>query len=166
MDEEFYPEEQARARPPIEWDAYEYVHTEKAPEWYWALGLVAVSGCVAALLFNNVLFAILILIAAFVLAIYAAREPNIVHFAITQRGIRIDNKLHPYSMLESFSIDERHPHEIPNLIVNPKHFFSPLIIIPLDGVDADDIHDRLSILLDEDEHVEPFSHRIMHWLGF
>ncbi|KKS83436.1 MAG: hypothetical protein UV60_C0041G0011 [Parcubacteria group bacterium GW2011_GWA2_43_11] len=42
---------------PIEWTDHEYKHFEKGSEWYWALGLVSVAGAVAALIFNNVLFA-------------------------------------------------------------------------------------------------------------
>ena len=165
MEEEEF-ERPSTTRQPIRWEAYEYNHAEKPSEWYWALGLVAIAGCVAALLFNNVLFAILILIAAFVLAVFAAREPNIVQFAVTQRGIRINNKLYPYNTLESFSIEEQSDDGISKLIVNPENFLSPLIIIPIEGVDPDEIHDYLLLSLEEADHTEPLAHRIMEWLGF
>lgn len=154
------------ARKPITWEADEYIHVEKTPDWYWALGLVAVAGAVAAIIYNNVLFAAFILIAAFVLAIQAARRPNVRRFAVTQRGIRIDDTLIPYNSLESFSVDELSPNHTPKLIINPKGVFTSIIVIPIVDVDADDVHDYLAPLLDEDEHTEPLSHRVMEWLGF
>ena len=153
------------ARTPITWEADEHVHVEKTPDWYWALGLVAVAGSVAALMYNNVLFAAFILLAAFVLAIQAARRPNVIRFAVTQRGVRIDDTLYPYNTIESFSIDELSPNHTPKLILNPQGLFSSIIVIPIIGVDADDVHDFLAPLVDEDEHTEPLSHRVMEWLG-
>jgi len=154
------------ARQPIEWHAHEYVHVEKAPDWYWALGLIAVAGSVASILYNNVLFAIFILIAAFVLAMFAARRPNVCKFAVTQRGVRIDEKLYPYNALDSFSIDELTPDHTPKLILKQVGRFSPIIVIPIIDVHADDVHDFLVNFLTEDEHYEPLSHRLMEWLGF
>lgn len=139
---------------------------EKTPDWYWALGLIAVSGTVAALLFNNVLFAVLILFAAFVLALLASREPGEVTFSLTQRGMRVNDILYPYQSLESFAIDEISRDHIPKLIIEPKSFFTPTLVVPLIGIDPDRIHDYLLDFLPEEDHVEPLTHRIMEWLGF
>jgi hypothetical protein len=157
---------QKSARPPLEWEAHEYLHTEKAPDWYWALGLIAIAGAVAALTFNNVLFAVFILIAAFFLAIFAARKPNTVRFAVTQRGVRIDDLLYPFSSLESFAIDELTPEHTPKLILESRKIFVPRIVIPIEGVSADDVHDFLLDFLHEEDHVEPLTHHFMGWLGF
>lgn len=156
----------ATHRQPLTWRGHEYVHTEKTADWYWALGLIAVAGAVASLLFNNVLFAILILFGAFVLALFASRKPKEVEFSLTQRGIRINAVLYPYQSLESFAIDELTPTHVPKLIIESKQTFSPTLIIPLEHVSADHIHDYLLDFLPEDEHIEPLSHRIMEWLGF
>ena len=154
------------SREPISWDAHEYVHVEKTPDWYWALGLIAVAGTVAAILFQNLLFAVLILVMAFVLALFAKRKPEVFRFSVTQRGVRIDDTLYPYSSLEWFSIDELSPNHVPKLILNPKHFFAPVIVIPILDVDPDEVHDFLIAFLDEEDHPEPVIHRIMEWLGF
>lgn len=152
-------------RVPIEWEAYEYLHTEKNHDWYWALGLIAVAGAVAALLFSNVLFAILILIASFVLAVFASRKPDLVKFSLTQRGVRINNDLYPFSTLTSFGIDESHP-TTPKLIIQSSKALVPKLTIPLDNVDVDAIHHFMLNFLPEDDHVEPLTHRVMEYLGF
>lgn len=159
-------ESQSTARTPIEWETHEYVHVEKAPEWYWAFGLIIVAGSVTSLLYENILFAVFILIAGFVLALFATRQPNVCRFAVTQRGVRINDKLYPYKTFEWFAIDEPSPDHTPKLILNPTHFFSPIIVIPLVDVDPDEIHDYLGMFLEDKDHVEPFSHRAMEWLGF
>jgi|SRR3989339_1605670 len=151
---------------PIEWKGHEYTHFEKGSDWYWSLGLVAVAGSVAALIFKNVLFAIFILIAAFVLAIFASRKPNEVSFAISQRGLRIDDVLYPFQSLKSFGIEELTPKHIPRLIFKSKKIFALDIIIPLEHVHANEVHDFLINFLPEDEHYEPLVHKVMEWLGF
>ncbi len=154
------------ARPPIQWKAHEYVHTEKTTEWYWALGLIAVAGSAGALLFNNVLFAVFILVAAFVLAVLATQQPKHIEFAVTQRGVRIDDTLYPYSSLESFAIDEVSPHHTTKLILESRKTFAPTLVIPIEDIDPDEVHDYVAAFLPEDDHYEPLLHRVMEWLGF
>jgi hypothetical protein len=166
MEENTNPENTTGAKQPITWRSYEYLHFEKNAEWYWALGLITVSGAITALIFKDVLFAIFILIAGFVLAIFASRKPEEVEFSITQRGVKINEKLYPYKSLKSFGIDELTPKHTPQLILEQNHNLSPDIIIPLDKVDADKVHDFLSSFLPEEDHEEPLIHKIMEWLGF
>jgi hypothetical protein len=166
MEEEKVQTTAKTARTPITWDAHEYVHVEKNPDWYWALFLVAIAGTVGALLMNNILFAVFIIIASFVLALLASRHPEVRKFSITQRGVYIDGKLYAYNTLDSFSIDHPHHHRTPKLILKQKSNFAPIIIIPILDVDPDDIHDFLANLLTEDEHNEPLVHHVMEWLGF
>lgn len=159
-------ENKSNAKSPMVWSGHEYLHFEKNTEWYWALGLIVVSGAITSLIFKNILFAIFILIAGFVLAIFATRKPEEVTFSITQRGIKIDDKLYPYKALKSFGIDELTPKHTPQLILEQNHQFSSDIIIPLENVDADEVHDFLSSFLPEEDHEEPLIHKIMEWLGF
>jgi hypothetical protein len=159
-------EERGVARQPISWKGHEYLHFKKTTDWYWALGLITVAGAMAALVFNNVLFAILILILGFVLAIFAAREPEEVSFTISQRGVRINDTLYPYQTLEAFGIEEMSPEHIPQLILRSKKILVPNIVIPLQQVTANEVHDFLHNYLHEEELVEPLTHKVMEWLGF
>lgn len=159
-------ERKSTIKVPITWSGHEYVHFDKTAEWFWALGLIAISGAVTSLVFGNLLFAVFILIAGFVLALFAARRPSEVTFSITQRGVKVDEKLYPFQSLDSFGIDEFTPNHTPKLVLRSKHTFVPHLIIPLNGVSVDEVHDFLISFLPEDDHAEPLTHRIMEWLGF
>jgi hypothetical protein len=155
-----------QALPPLTWQAHEYVYVEKTPDWYWALGVLGVTASIAALLWNNVLFALLILAATFTLSLHAAKPPKVRDFAITQRGVRIDNELYPYTVFKGFSIDELSPDHQAKLILIPESVWNPRITIPIEDVDPDDVHDFLSIFLEDLDEYEPVFHRFMEWLGF
>lgn len=159
-------EEKGVTRQALSWKGHEYIHFKKTADWYWALGLIAVAGAMAALVFNNVLFAILILILAFVLAIFASRHPEEVSFSITQRGVRIDDALYPFQTLESFGIEEVSTQHIPQLILKSKKNLVPNIVIPLEHVNANEVHDFLHTYLQEEDLKEPLTHKVMEWLGF
>ncbi len=158
--------DQKTTKRPITWEAHEYVYVEKTSDWYWALGVLAIAGIAGALFYENVLFALFILIASSVLALFASRHPDVVKFSLTQRGVRIDDVLHPYNSFVSFAVDEITPQHIPKLILKPTHALSPLIVIPIVDVDPDDVHDFLRLFLKEEDHYEPLTHRMMEWLGF
>jgi hypothetical protein len=154
------------ARAPIVWHGHEYEHFEKNSEWFWALALIAITGAFTAIILNNVLFAIFILIISFVLALFAARKPQELEYAITQRGLRVNDHLYPFKSLDSFGIDEMSPNHIPKLIIKQKNTFSQEIIIPLEDVEADEVHDFLIRFLPEEDLEEPLTHKVMEWLGF
>jgi hypothetical protein len=149
----------------IRWGGHEYSYSEKSVDWYWAVGIVALSGAVAAILLGNFLFGILILIGAFTLSLFAARKPNTVTFEINRRGILIDKKLFPYNTLDSFWIHEDTHHA--TLLVRSQKAMMPLIMIPLsEPVDAEIVHLSLSRFLEEEEHDMPISHRLVEYFGF
>lgn len=149
----------------LRWHTHD--HTEpKSADWYWALGIIAVAGAVAAVVLGNILFAVLIVVGTLTLALYAVRKPNLAHFEINDRGIRIDNTIHPYTSLDSFWVDDIDEHTSPKLLIKSKKALMPFIIIPLDPVSPTDVRECLFLYLDEEEHTEPLPHKIMDYLGF
>ena len=62
----------------LEWRAFEHEHIHKSSDWFWALGIIAIAGAVTAIIFNNILFAIIILVGAFTLSVHAVKKPNLV----------------------------------------------------------------------------------------
>ena len=149
----------------LSWQGYEYEHHEKSGDWFWALGIIAISSAVTAIIFKNLLFALLILVGAFTIALFSSKRPHLVHFEINRRGITIDDTLYPFTTLESFWIDEdEHGHQ--TLIVKSQRVLVPYIIIPLREIEGDEIHDMLSEYLAEEELHEPISHKILEFFGF
>ena len=149
----------------VSWQGYEYDHHEKTSDWFWALGIIAISSAVTAIIFKNLLFALLILVGAFAIALFSAKRPHLVHFEISRRGITIDDTLYPFNTLESFWIDEdEHGHQ--TLIVKSQRITVPYIIIPLQNAPENEMYEILSQQLLEEELHEPISHRILEFFGF
>ncbi len=155
-------EEKVRA---ITWEAPAHHHEEKSGDWFWILGIIAVSVAVAVAFFGDYLFSIFILVAAFVMALVSSKEPPIVEYSVSTRAVRVGDKLYPYTSLESYFIDESSRTE-PQLLIKSKRLLDLMIIIPLP---EDSIHDIEDILFDrllEEEMEEPFAHRFLEQFGF
>jgi hypothetical protein len=150
----------------LEWKTFEHEHIHKTSDWFWALGIISVAGAVTSIIFSNILFAGVILIGAFVLGMHATKKPSLVHFRITNRGIIIDNIMHPYSSLESFWVEDEDEHKDPKLLVKSKKLLSPHIVIPIKHVSPDDVRDQLLEYIDEEEDSESLAQKIMESFGF
>ena len=122
-----------RPRDSISWRGQEYFFIEKSPDWFWTLGIIAIAGAVAAAIWGNVLFAILILVGAFALAMFAARQPEEVSFEISPKGIRTGDTLYPYPSLDVFWVEHEDEEEDAKLLVRSKKLMMPLIVVPLPG---------------------------------
>ena len=144
----------------------EYINQKKSSDWFWVLGIVAISSAVTAIVFENILFALFILIGAFTIALFATKTPHLIHFEINKRGIGIDNILYPFGTLESFCIDEdEHGHNA--LILKSQRIVMPYIVIPLGKtVELENVRNLLLTKLEEEELHEPVSHRILELFGF
>lgn len=149
----------------VSWEAPEHHHVEKTSDWYWVLGILAVAGAAASIIFGNVLFGIVILLGAATTMLISERKPKILSFSVSQRGIQVGTTLYPYSTLESFCISHQN-HTGPQLIVKSKHLFMPLIIIPIPEDYADDIDDIIGVRIPEEHMEEPISHRLLEIFGF
>lgn len=148
----------------LTWTAPEYEHREKTPDWFWALGVIAIAGSIAAIIYKNYLFAIFILIATFLLGYFALRKPEEVEFEINEDGVRIEDEIYPYERIKAFWVDRLHPK--PKLLLESDRHFMPIITIPLDNVSEKDVIEALSDHVKKREIQEPLSHKIMDLLGF
>ena len=155
-------EESTRA---LSWEATEHHHEDRSNDWYWALGVVVVAAIGVSIVFGNFLFAVVLLLGAATIAIFAMRGPLAVEYTIGPRGIRIGNELFPYTTLESFYIDEDGPRG-PELLLKSERLFMPLIIVPLPPEYIDAVDDMLGERLDEEHLEESFFNRLLEFFGF
>ena len=148
----------------ITWTAPEYEHRERRPDWFWALGVIAVSASIAAIIFKNYLFAIFIILGTALLIFFSVRKPNIMEIEINEEGIQVEDTFYPHETIGSFWIDQsRENHK---LLILSDRFFMPVITIPLENVSEEDIIDLLDNYLPLEELHEPFAHKFMEYLGF
>ena len=149
---------------PIRWQAFEYSHREKSSDWFWAVGIIAVASAATAIIFNNILFALLILVGVFTVCLYAARKPLRVNFEINEKGILVGKVEYPYSSLESFWVEENIG--APKLLVKSNKVIMPFIVLPIEEVEPVNVREYLSAYLREEEHQEPLLQHLLEYLGF
>lgn len=149
----------------VTWEAPEHHHTENGGDWFWVLGILAVGGSVAAFFLGNFLFAILILVGAGAMALQAVKKPRVIPFMVGSRGIRIGEKLFPYSTLESYRIDEDNQNG-PQLLFKSKSMYSPLFIMPIPEDSISEIENLVKERLPEEDLEEPLAHKLLEILGF
>ena len=148
----------------IEWKTLEHHHEEKHSDWFWAVGIIAVSLAATAIILNNFLFAVLILIAAFTLAMHAARPPRTFDAKIDKHGVTVHEYHYPFSSLDAFWINE---HETPPVLyLKSQRFFLSLIIISLEAINPEDVKRILRKSLPEQELHEPLLQKLAEYLGF
>lgn len=149
----------------IEWDAHEYEHKERSTDWFWAVGIIAVSLSIASVIFGNIIFGLLVLVGAFTLLLFASRPPSNLHVVVDEKGITRGKIRYPYTTLESFWIDTEHSH--PKIILRSQKMFMPLIIVPLgDNTNVEELHENILQFLPEEFHSLPFVEKILEYLGF
>ncbi len=147
------------------WEALEHSHTEKTQDWFWVLGILALALIIVFILFDNILLAIVIGLGALFIGLLANKPPRMIQFAVTTRGIRVDDTLYPYATLEAYHIDEEDPRG-PILFIRSDRLFMPLIVMPLPEEYTDKIDDLLCTRLHEERLEEPLAHKLLDFFGF
>lgn len=149
----------------LRWSAYEHEFVERGVDWFWALGIIAVCGAALSVLFQDFLFAILILVAAVAFALLANTPPELATFELSDRGIRINGVLHRFDEIISFWVEDEHHKGRPLLLIDTVKFMSPNFIIPIEGIDPHLVRMFLKKRAKEMPMKEPFPHRIVEFFG-
>ncbi|MDO8552527.1 MAG: hypothetical protein Q7S01_03270 [bacterium] len=150
---------------PLRWNAYEHEYIERGSDWFWALGIVAVSAALTSILFSNVLFAIVLIVAAFTIGLLARTPPRLIEFELSDRGIRVGGQLHRYDHIIAFWVEDEHEHIPPLLLIDTTKFLSPNLIIPLEDIDPQAVREFLQERAEERPMKEPVSHKILEFFG-
>ncbi len=149
----------------IAWEAPQHHHVEKGNDWFFALGIIFLALVIVALMFGDPLFALVIGLAGGVLAAAAAKRPAIVPYAVSVRGVKVEGELFPYSVLNSYHLDEEDPRGM-QLLLSTNRRFTPIITLPIPDEYIDDIDDLLKEKLPEEELHEPFGLKVLEVFGF
>lgn len=148
----------------LRWSAYEHEHVERGIDWYWALGIVAVSIAVTSILLHDFFFAVLVLVSAVTIALLARTAPELVHFELSDKGIRINGALHRYSEILAFWVEDDHDGN-PLLLIDTLKWLSPNIVIPIEHIEPSLIRAYLKERVEERHMKEPFTHKVFEFLG-
>ena len=148
----------------LRWNAYEHEHVERGTEWFWALGIAAVCAALTAILLSDILFAVLILVAAFTIALVSRHAPDISTFEISVKGVRVDKTLHRYDDIISFWVEDEHDGH-PLLLIDTIKFLSPNLIIPIHDIEPGLVRAYMKEHSNEVPMKEPLAHKVLEFFG-
>lgn len=156
----------AKKLAPLHWQTLEYEEKERSADWFWAVGIITIAVAVTSIIFNNILFALVIIIGGFALSLYAARPPKEIDVVLDDMGIRIEKYFYPYRTLESFWVEERE--DSSRVLIKSQRLIMPYIILPIneEEIEPEEIRNYLGRYLPEVFHSESTFHHIMEYLGF
>jgi type IV secretory pathway component VirB8 len=147
--------------PLYEWETMEYELNKKSTDWYWAIGVIAVCGTVASIIYGNFLFAVFIIIGAGSLILFQVKKPKVIKIAILSQGIKIDQYLYTFDSLKNFWIES----DAHRLLLTSTRFILPTIILNLEGADQDEVRELLSEKLEEKEIKHSLMAQVVDKLG-
>lgn len=149
---------------PLRWQAFEHTHIERGSDWFIALGVAAVSIAATSIILGNVLFGILILVAAVSWGLVARRPRALVEFEITERGIRTGEQFYLFEHILAFWVEE-HASKTPLLLVDTTKLMSPNLAIPIENIDPKLVRAYLLEHVNEVPMKESMAQKILETLG-
>ena len=154
----------------LEWSAFEYEEKERNKDWFWALGIIVVTGTIASFIYGNYFFAVLIILGGILLGVFATKKPEEVFYELNDKGLRIRNRLYLYRDINSFwvrnegSAEENLP---AMLFIKSERVFMPIVGVHLVNEIVNEVREiMLSKNIPEEEMQEHVSEKIMDYLGF
>ncbi len=148
----------------LQWSALEYAPRERGPYWFLPPSAVALAFVIFGILIQSWFFTAFVILALFVILLYARRAPREYRFAVAKEGVYIGNTLHRFSELKSFWIIETV--QPPELSLETTRRLHPYLHLPLGDLHPNKIKSVLSGLLPEQEHKEFFTDQIARSIGF
>jgi hypothetical protein len=155
----------------LSWSALEYEEKERSMDWFWALGIIVITSSIAAIIFGNYFFAVLIILSGALLGFFAIKKPDMVFYELNNLGLKIRNRLYLYENIKSFWIqtgmDDGKTVIKPMFFVKTERLFFPDISIPIENSFAEEIQSIMFIKnIPEEQMREHPAEKIMEILGF
>ena len=86
------------------WKIKEREYYQHSKQWFLVFGLLAAGCLVFAVLTSNFLFALIIVLVAFIIVFNENEEPEMLDFIIGTEGIMLGHKFYDYDEFKSFSV--------------------------------------------------------------
>ncbi len=134
------------------WDFTEFDRHVRTKTWYLAAGAAALALIAYSVFTSNLLFALIILLVAFIVIVRDYVEPNTLTFVIYEDGIAVGSKFISYKELANFYIIYEPP-RVKRLYFKPKGL-GQTISIPLDDQNPIEIREVLLRYVKEDLDTE------------
>ncbi|MFM7089033.1 MAG: hypothetical protein ACKOW9_05920 [Candidatus Paceibacterota bacterium] len=148
----------------INWTLPEHEHREKTNDWYWALGVIVVCGSIAAIMYENYLFAGVLVLSGILMGHFGSTPPETVSYEINSKGFKLKHHTYPYKKIKSFFVGGE---TAPFLFMKIDRPFMPIIYVPIEKHLSEMIRGKfLSFGIPEEEMKEHPSEKLMDMIGF
>lgn len=147
----------------VSWEAQEFIHQEKGGAWFIVFTIVLIVLLAAAiLLMKSWSFAILLVVIAAVIIVFAKRPPRVLKYSVTNKGLYIDESLHPFKNFKAFGVI--HDGAEYSIMLIPTKRFMPGITVYFPEESGEQIVDMLGSRLPMQELHLDFLDRIIRKL--
>lgn len=123
------------------WEGPEFEVYEKSKRWYIVACFFIFAIVAYALFTNSAIMAITFILIGIVGYNYSQKEPRIITFAITSKGVFADKGLYLYENIDSFCVFDEPGHKAVSL--NTKASMLPFVHIPFDDEDPEELREAL-----------------------
>lgn len=124
------------------WETWEFPPVERSTQWYVIASAAGLGMLIYALLTANFVFALIIVMFAVIMLMRDLKKPARVQAAITTDGVVFNNEFYPYKDIKDFSVIYEPP-EVSNLYIGFHSRLSPLMSIPLEDADPNEVRTQL-----------------------
>jgi len=161
-DDQNIPQPKREIAEEVFWDGPEYEFAEKSSEWFWILGTIAVLMMIISVIVGDIMLALIILLASFILGTHAIRPPRTITYGLTKQGIKHGETTFRWDSIRSFWVNpERH-----SLVIESGRLVKPHIYIPLGEAGAEQVRQLLLPILKEQEYHGSFGDFVTEFFGF
>lgn len=138
-------------RPHVEWSASEYIANPKSFGWFVILGIASVVlAAVVYIITKDVVSTVVMAILGIIIGIFAARQPQVLQYAVDNSGIHVGQKFYQYESFKWFSVVNSHG--MGYIYLMPLKRFMPPLTIHYDPSDEDKIADTLAEYLPYEDY--------------
>ena len=131
------------------WPVDEYERHERGPLWYLFFGVLGAAGLIYAMVSQNFLFAVIIIMFGVIIGLSSMREPRQMDFVVTEIGVGVGHQFFAFKDLRNFWI-LYDPPEVKNLYFEFRRSLRPHLAVPLYDIDPIEVRELLLDFLDED----------------
>jgi len=164
-------QQQAMSQPPVntddasvDWEASEYIHHDKGALWIVCLIAAAAVLVAIAVWLQIWTFAVLIVIMAVAMGVFAFRPPRVLHYKLTSDGLTVDDKVYNLADFRAFGIISEGAFY--TIMLLPAKRFMPAVNVFFAEQDGEKIVDILGVRLPMEQLHLDMVDRLMRQLRF
>lgn len=151
----------------LKWQAPEFEYRHKTVSWYWISIIVSVIILGVAVWQKNFLFAFFIVVAEILVLAWANREPQLIDFALSDKGLAIGaQKFYAFAEMESFSVDDFGGTEWPSIFFQFHKRLKPALKIRIPKDRLAEAQKALKSSLTQTEHEHSMLDTLEEFIGF